>query len=72
MKACVKRILEQYDALQIYFTKVAFEDSTNTHDAILASLKNKFYRIYVEFMDFNLGKLLKYKRTETGKTSNIL
>ena len=44
MKACVKRILEQYDA----FTNVAFEDPTNTHDAILASLNNKFYRVYLE------------------------
>ena len=57
MKACVKRILEQYDALQLYFTNVAFEDPTNTHDAILASLNNKFYRVYLEFMDFNLGTL---------------
>lgn len=72
MKACVKRILEQYDALQLYFTNVAFEDPTNTHDAILASLNNKFYRVYLEFMDFNLGTLLKYKGTETENSSNIL
>jgi hypothetical protein len=61
MKACVKRILEQYDALKLYFTNVAFEDPTNTHDSILASLNNKFYQVYLEFMDFNLGKKIRHK-----------
>lgn len=60
MKACVTRILDQYDALKLYFRNVAFEDPTNTHDTILASLNNKFYEVYLQFMDFNLGNVLKY------------
>jgi hypothetical protein len=35
MKLCVKRILENYNTLKLYFTTVAFEDPMHTNDAIL-------------------------------------
>lgn len=60
MKSCVKRILENYNALKVYFTSVAFEDPTHTNDAILASLNNKFTEAYLEFMDFNLGRFVSF------------
>ena len=60
MKLCVKRILEQYTALKLYFTDVAFNDHTHTHDALLASLNNKFTEAYLEFMDFNLGRFVSF------------
>ena len=58
MKLCVKRILETYNALKLYFTTVTFEDPMHTNDAILASLNNKFTEAYLEFMDFNLGRFV--------------
>ena len=58
MKACVDRILEQYDILQLYFQNAAFEDHTHTHDSILRILNNKFTKAYLEFMSFNLGRLV--------------
>ena len=60
MKSCVKRILENYNALKLYFTSVAFEDPTHTNDAILASLNNKFIEAYLEFMDYNLGRFVSF------------
>ena len=60
MKFCVKRILENYNALKLYFTSVAFEDPTHTNDAILASLNNKFVEAYLEFMEYNLGRFVSF------------
>ena len=60
MKLCVKRILEQYTALKLYFTEVALDDPLHTSDAILSSLHNKFTEAYLEFMDFNLGRFVTF------------
>ena len=60
MKQCVDRIIEQYDVLTHYFTGVVFEDPTHTNDMILKSLKNKFTLAYLEFMSFNLGRLVSF------------
>ena len=60
MKSCVKRILDQYVALQLYFTDEVVNDPTHTNDAILSSLNNKFNRAYLEFMDFNLGRFVSF------------
>ncbi|CAB4003218.1 zinc finger MYM-type 1-like [Paramuricea clavata] len=60
MKSCVKRILDQYTALQLYFTGEVVNDPTHTNDAILSGLNNKFIRAYLEFMDFNLGRFVSF------------
>ena len=59
MKSCVKRILDQYTALQLYTGEVV-NDPTHTNDAILSGLNNKFIRAYLEFMDFNLGRFVSF------------
>ena len=56
----MKRILDQYTALQLYFTDVVVNDPTHTNDAILSSLNNKFSQAYLEFMDFNLGEFVSF------------
>ena len=60
MKLCVKWILEQYAALKLYFTNAVTEDATHTNDSILSSLINKVIQAYLEFMDFNLGRMLSF------------
>ena len=60
MKACVDRILEQYEPLKLYFTQVNIEDPTHTNDSILRSLNNKFTLAYLEFLSYNLGKLTSF------------
>lgn len=60
MKMCVERIIEQYDVLKLFFHGTAIEDPTHTHDNILKSLNNKFTLAYLEFMAFNLGRLVSF------------
>jgi hypothetical protein len=60
MKLCVKRILEQYAALKLYFTNVVFEDPTHTNDSILERLNNRFTEAYLEFLDYNLGRMVSF------------
>jgi hypothetical protein len=60
MKSCVKRILDQYTALQLYFTGEVVNDPTHTNDAILSGLNNKFIGAYLEFIDFNLGRFVSF------------
>lgn len=62
LKACVDRVLEQYDVLATYFRVEVLEDPSKVTDDILSALNNKFTRIYLEFMscvlelltDFNI------------------
>ena len=46
MKMCVDRVIEQYEALKLYFTGAAIEDPTHTNDSIMKSLNNKFTLAY--------------------------
>ena len=60
MKMCVDRVIEQYEALKLYFTGAAIEDPTHTNDSIVKSLNNKFTLAYLEFMAFNLGRVVSF------------
>jgi hypothetical protein len=60
MKSCLKRILDQYPALLLYFTGEVVDDPTHTNDAILSGLNNKFNQAFLEFMDFNLGRFVSF------------
>lgn len=57
LKACVDRILEQFDPLNAYFTETVFSDPSKTTEEMLKSMSNKFTKIYLEFMSYNLGLL---------------
>lgn len=50
----VDRILEQYDALLLYFTNAAFEEQSAKIDNILAALKNKVNKMYLYFLSYVL------------------
>ena len=60
MKMCVDRVIEQYEALKLYFTGAAIEDPMHTNDSIMKSLNNKFTLAYLEFMAFNLGRFVSF------------
>lgn len=60
MKMCVDRLLEQYEALKLYFRGVALEDPSHTNDAIVKSLNNVFTQAYLEFMSYNLSRLTSF------------
>lgn len=50
LQACIDRILEQYDALKLFFTEAVFQDPSNTNDFILTSLNNPFNHAFLHFM----------------------
>ncbi|CAG9782304.1 unnamed protein product [Diatraea saccharalis] len=52
LQACVDRILEQYDALKLFFTEAVFEDPSNTNDFIMRSLNNPFNKALLDFMSY--------------------
>lgn len=56
LELCVNRLIEQWEALKLYFTDVAFSDPTNSNDAILQYLNDKFSLVYLEFLSHNLAR----------------
>lgn len=60
LEACVNRALEQYDALIAYLTCVALEDPSRTTDDMLITMRNKFTKVYLEFMSYVLGLLTNF------------
>lgn len=50
----VSRLLEQWDALKLYFTEAVFNDRLIASDTILQRLNNPFTKMYLEFLDFAL------------------
>ncbi|CAH0551089.1 unnamed protein product [Brassicogethes aeneus] len=60
LKACVDRVLEQYDALEAYLRVLCVEDPSRTNDDMLHTMTNKFTKMYLEFMSYTLGILTEY------------
>ena len=62
LKSCVTRILEQWEALRLYFTAfVADEkDPSYTTESILKGLSNKFVLAQLEFLSAQLHRLNKF------------
>lgn len=52
LHSCVKRILEQYDALKLYFQSENLIDNKAAH--IFKSISNPFTKLYLYFLDFVL------------------
>lgn len=50
----VDRVLEQYEALILYFTNSAFEEGSDKIDTILSALNNKINKMYLQFLSYTL------------------
>lgn len=50
----VKRILEQYDALETFFDKAAMTDKILAAETIAGRLKEKYVKMYLQFLEFVL------------------
>ena len=59
LESCVSRVLEQWDALRLYFTGVVAEkkDPYYTTDSILDGLSNKYLKAQLEFLSVQLHRL---------------
>ena len=71
LQACVRRLLEQWDALTLYFVELSFSDPTQVNDMIADALNNKITRAYLEFLDYNLGKLNAFNTLFQSDSPNI-
>ena len=52
---CVQRILEQWPALELFFTAESFENKSPQADRILQGLKSPYVKATLEFSSFVLG-----------------
>ena len=69
LEGCVKRLLQQWNALKLYFTNVVFEDPTHGHDKVLETLQNPLMKTLLEFVSFALGLFNEFNclfQTEDG------
>ena len=59
LESCVRRILEQWEALRLYFTSIVAEkrDPSYTTESILRGLNNKYFQAQLEFLSFQLHRL---------------
>lgn len=73
LESCVTRILEQWDALRLYFTSFIGEkkDPSYTTDNILNGLNNKFILAQLEFLSAQLHRLNEFN-TKFQTTEPIL
>ena len=62
---------EQWEALRLYFTDVAFTDPTDSNDAILENLNNKFTLAYLEFLSYNLGRFNSFNTQFQSEVPNF-
>lgn len=64
LEACVTRILEQWDALRLYFTSVVSEkkDPSYVTESILTSLQNPFIKAQLEFMEVQLKRTNEFNK----------
>jgi hypothetical protein len=58
IKQCVDRLLEQLEALERYFQLEMLENPSHTVERILENLRNKFTKLYLEFLSYNLGRFV--------------
>ncbi|XP_044744751.1 uncharacterized protein LOC123306698 [Coccinella septempunctata] len=60
VKACVDRLLEQYEALLGYFRENVYEDPSYITEAILETMSNPYTKVYLELMVQVLGLITEF------------
>lgn len=55
LESAVKRMLEQYDALLLFFTDIVFSERLLIAEAILTRLKDPLTKCFLEFLEFVLS-----------------
>lgn len=64
LEACVSRLLEQWDALSLYFTAIISEkrDPSYVTESILKSLKNDFIKAQLQFIRVQLKRATEFNK----------
>lgn len=71
LEAVVKRMLEQYEALKLYFRDAIFNDRIKAAENILAMLENPINKLYLQFMAYALGIFNELNRTMQSEKTNV-
>lgn len=56
---CIKRLLKQYNPLDLYLTSLVMEETSKTNQSILLTLKDPFTKPYLEFLKYALHEFNK-------------
>ena len=54
LHSCVRRLIEQWDALKLYFEAVVNTDNLLVSQRILSQMQNPIWILYLHFLDFVL------------------
>ena len=71
LEQCVVRVLEQWQALEAYFTETAERDRLVSSTTILSALKNPVFQLYYHFLSFVLSKFNRFNKLFQSETPNI-
>ncbi len=67
----VSRLLEQYNALKLYFTSAVLDDKLVAADTILQRLSNPITKLYLLFLDFVLPVFNKVNKLMQSESTQI-
>ncbi|XP_041978531.1 uncharacterized protein LOC121735744 isoform X1 [Aricia agestis] len=71
LEAVVKRLLEQYEALKLYFRDAIFSDRIKAAENILKMIENPVNKLYLQFMAYALGIFNELNRTMQSENTNV-
>ena len=58
--ACVRRILQLWEPLKLYFRNLEFEDPTYGNELVFNALQNPLMKVMMMFMEYILGLLTEF------------
>lgn len=71
LEGCVRRVLEQWPALEAYFESAAENDRLVSSQNILSALKNPIYKLYLFFLKFVLPKFTNFNKLFQSEKPNL-
>lgn len=71
LEQCVRRVLEQWSALESYFKNSAENDRLVSSQNIYNALRNPIIKLYFQFLGFVLPKFTRFNKLFQSETPNI-
>ena len=71
LEACVRRVLEQWAALEAYFESTAENDRLVSSQNIFSALKNPIFKLYLSFLKFVLPKFTHFNKLFQSEKPNL-
>lgn len=68
---CIVRIIEQWDALTLYFTSAAQTDRLLATENVAKALHNPIFKLYFEFLAYILPKFTEFNKLYQSEKPNL-